>query len=138
MVGSFIDMMGAAAGRIIAEAMEDESLSQRVKDTLQGLADLEQSRGPAAFHILSLASTFDANLKLLRQQGALSVMDLQPHLTQAAYRLPFDPLGSRLFGKGIMEILGLEQDLSSKKQKKAVDVGDMILHSLPYKLHTTF
>ena len=54
LVASFMDMMGAAAGRIISEAMEEESLSQRAKDALQGVADLEKSRGHAAFHFFSL------------------------------------------------------------------------------------
>ena len=113
LVASFMDMMGAAVGRI-KEAME-ESLSQRAKDALQSVTDLEQSRGHAAFHLLSLASSFDANLKLLRRQVVIVAMDLQSHLAQAAYQLPFDPSGSRLFGEGIMEILGLEEDYASKK-----------------------
>ena len=52
-MGSFVDMSGAAASRIIKEALEDESLPQQARDALQGLADLEISRGHAAFHILS-------------------------------------------------------------------------------------
>ena len=40
LVALFIDMTGAAAGRIIKEGMEEESLSQRAKDALQGVADL--------------------------------------------------------------------------------------------------
>ena len=66
LVGSFMDMSGAGASRIIKETLEDESLPQRDRDALQGLADLEISRGHAAFHILSLASTLNANLKLLQ------------------------------------------------------------------------
>ena len=52
LVASFMDMIGAATGRIIKETMEEESLSQQAKDALQGMADLEQSRGHAAFHLL--------------------------------------------------------------------------------------
>ena len=56
-VASFLDMIEAAAGRMINEAMEEESLFQWAKDALQGVANLEQSRGHAAFHLLLLAST---------------------------------------------------------------------------------
>ena len=34
LIGSFIDMTGASASRIIAEALEDESLSQWARDAL--------------------------------------------------------------------------------------------------------
>ena len=71
-----MDMTGAMAGRIISEVMEEEFLSQRAKDALRVVADLEQSRGHAAFHLLSLAASFDANLKLLRRQAVISNMEL--------------------------------------------------------------
>ena len=45
-------------------------MSQWAKDALQGVTDLEQSRGHAAFYLLSLASTFDANLKLCRRPSS--------------------------------------------------------------------
>ena len=80
LVGSFADMTGASAAKVINETLKDESLSQRTSDTLTGLADLEVFRGHAAFHSLSLASTLDTNLKLLRRQGVLSTIPLQPHL----------------------------------------------------------
>ena len=80
LIGSFADMTGASAVRVIKETLEDDTLSQRTRDALRGLADLEVSRGFAAFHSLSLASTLDANLKLLRRQGVLNNINLQPHL----------------------------------------------------------
>ena len=82
--------------------MEEESLSQRAKDALQGVANLEQSRDHVEFHLLSLALTFDANLNLLRLRQAVVVnMELQQHLAQATYQLPFKPSSSRLFGERI-------------------------------------
>ena len=48
-------------------------------------------------------------------------MDLQPHLAQAAYQLPSNPSSSHLFGEGIMEILGLEEDYASKKQTRQLN-----------------
>ena len=66
LVSSFMDMTGVAADRIIGEALKNQDLPQEAKDALQGVADLEQSRGHAVLHLLTLASTLDANLKLLR------------------------------------------------------------------------
>ena len=48
-------------------------------------------------------------------------MDLQPRLAQAAYQLPFDPSGYRLFGEEITEILGVEEDYASKKQMRQLN-----------------
>ena len=79
-LGSLVRIHGHERGHgrqdLIKEAMEEESLSQRAKDALKGMADLEQSRGHAAFHLLLLASAFDANLKLLMRQTAIVAMDL--------------------------------------------------------------
>ena len=94
LISSFSDMVGAASGRIIQEALQEEDLPQRFKDTLTSLANMEVSCGHATYHSLALASTLDANLKLLRRQGVLDTMSLQPHLKMAAYRLPFSPTGS--------------------------------------------
>ena len=71
LASSFMDMTGAASGRIAVEALKDETLSQGARDTIQGMVDLEQSRGHTAFHLLSLALTFDANVKLLRRKAVL-------------------------------------------------------------------
>ena len=104
LIGSFIDMMGASASRIIAEALEDESCKAWPTWSI-----------PGAIHVQALASTFDANLKLLRRHGVLNALDLQSHLSLAAHRLPFEASGSRLFGEGLAELLGLEEDMATKK-----------------------
>ena len=62
-----------------------------------------------------MASTLDANIKLLRRQGVLNALSLQPHLAQAAYRLPFGASGSHLFGEGLVPILEMEEGLTNKK-----------------------
>ena len=41
LIGSFLDMIGASAVKLIKE---DKTLSQRTRDSLTGLADLEVSR----------------------------------------------------------------------------------------------
>ena len=76
LVSSFMDMTGAAAGRIIAEALKEEGLSHGARDAFQGVVDLEQSMGHAALHMLTLALTLDANVKLLRRKAVLSAMEL--------------------------------------------------------------
>ena len=40
LIGSFLDLTGAAFGRIIEEALKQESLPQEARDALQGVADL--------------------------------------------------------------------------------------------------
>ena len=72
-------MTGASAAKVIKNTLEDETLSQRTRDALTGLADLEVSQGFAAFHSLSLASTLGTNLKLLRRQGVLTTLKLHNH-----------------------------------------------------------
>ena len=78
---SFLDMTGSSAGMIFEEAAGIEGLPQDTKDALQGLVNLERSRGHVVLHLLSLASTLDPNVKLLRRQ-ILSISELQPHLLQ--------------------------------------------------------
>ena len=97
-VASFFDMSGASAGRILEEASWNEELPQEAKDALQGLADLERSRGHAVLHLLLILSTLDVNMKLLRRYEILSASELQLHLLQAAYQLSFEQSGNRLFG----------------------------------------
>ena len=65
LIGSFLDMAVALSRKIIDEALAQEGLSQDTKDALQGVADLEQSKGMATLHLMSIASNMDANLKLL-------------------------------------------------------------------------
>ena len=67
LIGSFLDMTGALSGRIIEKALKNETpgLPQEARDALQGVADLEHSRGLAVLHLLSVSLTLDANLKLL-------------------------------------------------------------------------
>ena len=115
LIGSFSEMMGASSSRLIKETLEDETLSKRTRDVLTGLVDMEVSHGFAAFYALMLASTLDANAKLLRKQGVLSTFNLQLHLAQAAYWLHFGPSGSRLFGDGLVPLLEMEEELSTKK-----------------------
>ena len=47
-------------------------------------------------------------------------MSLQPHLKMAAYRLPFSPTGSWLFGLGMEPLLKMDEDLTDKKHTRAV------------------
>ena len=56
LVASFMVMTGATAGRIIDEALCKEDLPQEARDALQGVADLEMSRGHVMLHLMSLAS----------------------------------------------------------------------------------
>ena len=51
LVSSFMDMTGAAAGRIVVEALRNEHLPQEAKHALQGVGDLEQTRGHAVSFI---------------------------------------------------------------------------------------
>ena len=83
LVGSFSDMAGTTASRVIDETLTDDSLSQQTRDVLNVLVDLDASRGNATFHTLLLSCTSDANVKLLRRQGVLDTMSLQPQLAQA-------------------------------------------------------
>ena len=105
LVGSFVDITGATPSGIIKEAMEDESLPQRARTW-------PTWKYPWA--------TPPSTSCLWPRQGALSALDLQPHLSLATYRLPFGRSGSRLFGEGILELLGLEEDLMSKKHTRAL------------------
>ena len=66
LISSFADMAGAASSKVIKEALQDQDLPQRVRDTLTGLADMEVSHGHATYHSLALVSTLDTNCKLLR------------------------------------------------------------------------
>ena len=67
-------MTGAAMGRIIEEVLHKKDLLQEARDALHGVADLEQSRGHAVLHLMTLALTLNANMKLLRWRGVLASM----------------------------------------------------------------
>ena len=56
LISSFADMAGVSAAKVIKEALEEKDLSQRVKDALSSLADMEVSRGHATYHSLALSS----------------------------------------------------------------------------------
>ena len=118
LIGLFLDMTGASSGRIIEEVLKNESLPQEAKDALQGVADLERSRALAVLHLLSILSTLDTNLKLMRRQGVLSFSDMQPHLIQAAYQLPFDQANNHLFGEELAGVLALNDAYVSKRHTR--------------------
>ena len=93
LVASFLDMSGAVAIKVLEEASQNQELPRETKDMLQCCADLEWSKGHAVLHLLSLSSTLDANMKLLRRHEILSALELQPCLLQAAYlSTPIQPV----------------------------------------------
>ena len=59
-------MVVASSRKIITEAMAWEDLPREATDALQGLADLEQSKGMATLHLMSITSNMEANFKLLQ------------------------------------------------------------------------
>ena len=133
LVSSFMDMTRASAGRIIEEALHNKDLPQEARDALQGMADLEWSRGHAVLHLMTLASTLDANMKLLRWKGVLAFMELHNHLMQATcmYQLPFDQSGTQLFGEGLAGVLELNESYVSKRHTRQLD--QVILKQLTAK-----
>ena len=48
----------------------------------------------------------------------LNTLNLKPHLAQAPYRLPVGPSGSHLFGEGLVPLLEMEEELSTKKHTR--------------------
>ena len=68
-------------GRIIEEALRNKDLPQEAKDALQDVADLERSKGHAVLHLMTLASTLDAKMKLLKTKGnpGLHGVTIPPH-----------------------------------------------------------
>ena len=64
---------------------------------------------------MSVSSTLDAKLKLLRRQG---VLDMQTHLKQAAYQLPCDQDHNHLFGEGLDDVMALNDAYVSKKHTR--------------------
>ena len=58
-------------------------------------------------------------------------MELQSHLTQAAYQLPFDQSGTRLFGEGLAGVLELNESYVSKRHTRQLD--QVILRQLTAK-----
>ena len=78
-------MAGASSKTVIKEALESPDLSQRLRDTFQGLLDMEISRGHATLHAMQIASTIDCNLKLLRRKAVLETTALSPQLKMAAF-----------------------------------------------------
>ena len=65
--------------------------------------------------MMSLSTTMDVNMKLFRRSKILSASELQPHLLQAAYQLPFDQSGNWLFGEGLAGVMALNDDYVSKR-----------------------
>ena len=63
----------------------------------------------------------DANVKLIRRADLLASMELQSHLSQAAFQLPLDPSGNHLFGEGLAEILALNEDYVSKSHTRHIE-----------------
>ena len=59
LIASFLDMSGASACKVLEEMSQNQELPKEAKDAFQCLADLEQSRGHAVLHMLSLSTTMD-------------------------------------------------------------------------------
>ena len=73
-------MAAAAARTIIKEALESLDLDTRLRDTFQGLLDMEESRGHATLHAMQVVSIVDANIKLLRRKSVLEATSLSSQL----------------------------------------------------------
>ena len=56
---------------------------------------------------MSISSNMDANFKQFWRQKVLARAEIQSHLKQAAYRLPFDQEQNHLFGSGLSGIYAL-------------------------------
>ena len=125
LVNSFSDILGAVARKLLQESLDNPTMSKEAREGFQAALDLEKSRGKATFHSLSIATALDANLKLIRRHRLLkssSLAQLDPQVAQAAYRLPFSPSGSTLFGdgEGLKNLLDKDASLSDKKLTRAM------------------
>ena len=125
LINSFSDIFGAAARKLLQESLDNPNMSREAREGFQAALDLEKSRGKAMFHCLSISTALDANIKLLRRQHLLkasSLSQLDPQVTQAAYRLPFSSFGATLFGDGpaLKDLLDKDTSLSDKKLTRAV------------------
>lgn len=56
---------------------------------------------------MSVSTVMDSNLRLLRRQGILAQSEMQLHLKQAAYQLPFDQENNHLIGPGLADVFTL-------------------------------
>ena len=121
LIGSFLDTSGATASQVVNEALEVGGLPPKIEAAFSVLADLERSRGQAVEHLLAQVTLMDANIKLVRRSDLVSQLELQPHLAQAAYQLPFDASGAFLFGDGLKEILQLGEEFLTKKHTRTVE-----------------
>ena len=121
LVLSFLDMSDASTGRILQEVMKNPALLEEARKTFQCPIDMECSQGQAVHHLFLLTTVLDTNVKMVRRADLLTSMELQPHLTKAAFQLPFDPTGNHLFGEGLSEILALNEDYILKRHTRRME-----------------
>ena len=105
MIGSFLDCLDATSTRLLEEAILEEGASEDTCRLVGMLLELECSRGQAVGHLLMGAITMHCNMQLLRQNALLPSLMLPSALAVEAYQLPFDPLGSSLFGEFLPALL---------------------------------
>ena len=79
------------------------------------LLDLESSRGRAVGHVLSSVITLDCNVKLVRHNALLPSLALRSALATEAYKLPFNPSRSSVFGTGLPALLKRAGEMATQR-----------------------
>ena len=103
--GSFLDCSGVMSTHLLDEAILDEGMSEGTCRPVGMLLELEHPRGWAVGHLLSSTIMMDCNLKLIHHNVLLPSMILSCVLATEAYQLPFNPLGSTVFGVALPALL---------------------------------
>ena len=94
--------------------------AETMRQLVCALSGLEKSQSKAATHVLSAPIMLDDNLKLIRQNAALSASSLPVMLAKEAYHLPLDPTTSGLLGTGLSAILERGINLTVQKWQRAL------------------
>ena len=71
--------------------------------------------------MLSSAITLDCNVKLVQRDVLLPSLMLPFALATEAYQLPFDPMGSSVFGDSLPTLLERAGEVAAQRQQQSLE-----------------
>ena len=129
MIGSYLDVSSAASLEITQKLLASDMVSEPVKDWLNLNLQLQAARGMAIEHMLRIAVTNEANLRLERRDACLASSNISGNTERAVRCSPL--FSNYLFGGSLSDIAKRvlderQQEATATTQKALVDIAGAV------------
>ena len=125
-IGSYLDVSSAASLEITRRLLASDNISEPIKDWLNLNLQIQAARGMAIEHLIRIAVTNEANLRLERRDACLAASNLSASAERTVRCAPL--LSNYLFGGSLADVAKRvlterQEEATATTQKALVDIA---------------